>query len=37
MIGERFNVTAERIRQIERAVLGKMRGGDDDSALSSFL
>lgn len=37
MIGERFGVTAERIRQIERAVLGKIRGGDETDALESFL
>lgn len=37
MIGERFGVTAERIRQIERAVLGKLRSGDETESLESFL
>lgn len=38
MIGEKFNVTAERIRQIERAVLTKLRGtGGHAGGLRGFL
>lgn len=36
MIGEKFNVTAERIRQIERAVLTKLKG-NGGGALHGFL
>jgi RNA polymerase nonessential primary-like sigma factor len=36
-IGEVFGVTAERVRQIERAVLGKIREGDHSGNLSAFL
>lgn len=36
MIGDKFGVTAERIRQIERSVLVKLRG-EDAGDLESFL
>lgn len=36
MIGDKFGVTAERIRQIERSVLVKLRG-EDGGDLESFL
>lgn len=36
-IGEIFGVTAERVRQIERAVLNKIREGDQSGNLSEFL
>lgn len=36
-IGDVFGVTAERVRQIERAVLSKIRDGDHSGNLSAFL
>lgn len=36
-IGTVFGVTAERVRQIERSVLSKIREGDHSGSLSDFL
>ena len=36
-IGKRFNLTRERIRQIEKAALGKLANSDIKEHLESFL
>lgn len=36
-ISEEYNVSSERIRQIEKGVLDKLRLGDSDGMLKSFL
>jgi len=36
-IGKRFNLTRERIRQIEKAALGKLANSEIKDHLESFL